>query len=631
MKGKIIIGLFLTALIVTFLGPIADIDFPFHLKTGEYIYEHKMIPKDDPFTFHGKGILTDKEIFMLSQYWLAQVIFYKLYTIAGPTGIILLKSIIFSAYVFLLWFVLRKRGLYSSLLIALLITVALLPYKLDRPQYFSFLFALVLISLFEKFRETPYSFKPLLFIPPLMLLWSNMHAGFIFGLVVIFIYALIETLKYFAKRITPSLPIGQPLSEKAILILLAACLLAIVFSSINPNGHAGLIRVITAHTSSKWLFTGIREYMSPLEEARYPYASFESNISFWILFGMTCVLIALNTIRKKSIDITIIAIVFFTSFAALTTLRYVPLFIATAIPLTKNYRVFKGTPFFRRLNTSPIMSVIFSLFFIFATVYGLKDYKHIFSFRAQHFYPEKAVTFLLENHIEANMFNSANRGSYLIFKLYPYYKVFQDSRYITIDATIDGYAIRDAQQNFMQPGDLALGSALSALVPEEFGKIEISTQNQFSNPENTKPYWKRLLGKYNIDLIVHEATADYTGQIFPLTLRLLKDNEWVLIYLDGSVQIFVRNTEKYAEIIKKFRKPKELVYDEIILETAPLVKTKTTFSMPYSSLAFALMMKGLDAEARKMINAALELNEKDLVANFCNAYLALREKNKSKS
>lgn len=631
MKERIIICLFLIALFVTFLTPIADIDFPFHLKTGEYIYKHKIIPKDDPFAFHGKGILTDKEIFMLSQYWLAQIIFYKLYTIIGITGIIFLRAAIFTSFVFLIWYVLKKKGIYSSFLTAIIVTFALQTYNLDRPQYFSFIFSLLLILFLEKFRQEPNSFRPLLFIPPLMLLWSNMHGGFIFGVVVILIYAVAESFKYFIKKVIPRLPIGQPLSQKLLLTLLVACLLAIISSYINPNGHTALIRVMAAHTSYEWLFSSIREYMTPLEEARFPYAVKISSISFWILFGMTCILLAINTIRKKYIDITIISLIFFSSFASFTAVRYIPLFIATAIPLTKDYKFLKGYAFLRKLNTTPIVPVIFSMLFVFAIGFGLKDYKHLFTFRTQHFYPEKAAAFLLENHIDANMFNSPNRGSYLIMRLYPYYRVYQDTRYISIDALIDGYAIKDAVDYQAQRGDIALINALSSLVPKELGRIEISTKDHLYNKENSKPYWEKLLEQYNIDLVVHEATGDFTGTIFPLTLRLLKDDDWILIYLDGSVEIFIRNSEEYSTIIKKYEKQKELVYDEIILETAPLVKKKTTFSSAYSSLGFALMMKGKDEDAKKMIDAALVLDKKDLVANFCNAYLALKEKNKSKS
>ncbi len=37
-------------------------------------------------------------------------------------------------------------------------------------------------------------------------------------------------------------------------------------------------------------------------------------------------------------------------------------------------------------------------------------------------------------------------------------------------------------------------------------------------------------------------------------------------------------------------------------------------------------MKEEYKDAKKMIEAALALDEKDIVANFCNAYLALKQK-----
>ncbi|MGQ9571081.1 MAG: hypothetical protein ACUVUQ_09640 [Thermodesulfovibrionales bacterium] len=630
MKEKLIAGLFFIAVFVNFLGPIVDVDFPFHLKTGEYIYQHGEIPKDDPFSFPGKGIVTDKKIFTLSQYWLAQVLFYKLYSIAGPSGIILLRAAVLSLFIFLLWFALRKRGLFSSLLIATLVTIILQPSKLDRPQLFSFLLTLILILLLEKFRENPSSAKPLYLIPPLMFLWSNMHGGFVFGLAVIVIYTISETLKFFLKKIKPNFPIGQTLTEKSVLMLLLAGLLAIAFSYINPNTNGLLIATIESHTSTKWLYSSIREYMSPVEETRFPHGIKIANISFWILFGFICTLIALNIVRTRAINITTFALIFFSSVAALTSMRYIPFFIALAMPLTKDFRFFKEPVFLRHL-TKLAISIFLSLFLIFAIGFGLKDYKNMFKFKVHRFYPAGAARFLLDNHIDANMFNSNNKGSYLLWKLYPNYRVFQDTRYISLEATIDGIAIRQALDDYNQPTGLALESALSALVPKDLGKIDISTKAPLNNSKNNKPLWKKLLEQYDINLIVHETTADYNSEIFPLILRLLKDNEWVLIYADGVMLIFVKNDEKYSEIIKRFKKPKELIYDEIILEAALSVKNKITFPTPYSSLAFALMMKGKDEDAKKMIDAALALDKKDMVANFCTAYLALKQKNSKHS
>lgn len=628
MKEKILISLFIIAVFINFLGPIIDVDFPFHLKTGEYIYQHKEIPEDDPFSFYGEGVSTDRERFTLSQYWLAQVLFYKLHSSVGPAGIILLRAVVFSLFIFLIWFALRKRGLYSSMLIALLVTINLLPYTLDRPQFFSFLFTLIVILLLERFRKNPESAIPLYFIPPLMLLWANMHAGFVFGLVIILIYTLLEALKFFVKKIKPAFPIGQPLLEKSVLMLLLAGLLAVIFSYINPDFNGQLLAAFESHTNSKWLYYSIREYMSPVEDAGYPYGLKIVKASFWVLFGFICILISLNIVRTKSINITIFALILFSSVAAFTSLRYVPFFMAVALPLSKNYRFFNDATFLRRLTRQPVILILFSIFFVLAISTGLKDYKNIFVMGRHNFYPEGAANFLLKNHIDSKIFNSSNRGSYLIWRLYPNYRVFQDTRYISLEATLEGSAISYALHDPLQSGDSALGSALSAMVPKELGKIKISATDTIDNPKNDKPLWKRLLKQYNIDLIVHEATADYIGQIYPLTLRLLKDDEWVLIYLDGIMQIFIRNDEKYSDIIKKFKKPKELIYDEIILETAPKVKKKITFSTPLSSLGFALMMKGIEEDAKKMIEAALELDKKDLVAHFCNAYLALKQKKK---
>jgi len=627
-KEKIIVGLFFIAVFVTFLSPVGDVDFPFHLKTGEFICINKDIPKEDPFSFSSQGLLTDRKAFALSQYWLAQVIFYKVYTIAGPAGIIILRAAIFTSLVVLLWLAIRKRGFYFSLIIAVLATFVLQSAVLDRPQYFSFFFTLILVVLFEKFRENPHSAVPLFFIPLLMLLWSNMHGGFVFGIAIIFLYTMSEAFKFFANKMKPGMPVGQPFSEKSFLKLLLAGFFAILFSYINPNTNEALILTFESHTSSKWLTSMVREYMSPLEDLGFPYGAKLSNASFWILLGITCILFSLHTLRRKFIDITTFTLILFSSVAALTSVRYVPFFIATAIPLTRNYRLFKDISFLKHQNKSLVISILFSLYFIFAIVYGLQDYNHMFQLKVQSFYPEKAVSFLLDNQINANMFNSNNRGSYLIWRLYPHYKVFQDTRYIRLETTIESEAIKDAMQSPAQTRAQTLLSALSALVPPGLGEVKISVEGHPGDIDNAKVFWKELLKKYNIDLIVHEATSDITNAIFPLTIRLLKDEEWVLIYLDGNVQIFIRNIEKYSGIIEKFKKPKELIYDEIILETVRSVRRKTTYSTPYSSLGFALMMKDKDEDARKMIDAALDLEKKDLVALFCDAYLTLKKNKK---
>lgn len=627
MKEKILVTFFFMAVFVNFLGPIIDPDFPFHLKTGEYIYQHKEIPKDDPFSFYGEGEITDREEFTLSQYWFSQIIFYKLYAIMGPPGVIFLRAIIFSLFVFLLWLALEKRGIYSSLLIGILVTIMLQASKLDRPQYFSFFFTLILVLLFEKFKENPESKTPLYFIPPLMLLWANMHAGFIFGIAVILIYSFSEAIKFFVNK--PDI-IGRPLPGKAISLFLLMILIAVIFSYMNPITNNQLLTTLESHTDANWLYKENREYMSPIEEMGAYYAAGVPAVTFFVLFGFVSIIVVLNIVRRKSVDLTTLALIVFSSVAAFTAVRYIPFFVAIAIPLSKDCRFFMDTNFSGRLKKSVIISGIFLAFFIFAIGFGLKDWRNMFKFGPSIIYPEGAANFLLNNRLEAHMFNQHNRGSYLIWRLYPYYKVFNDSRFISLEAVIDTDVINYTLEDYEQPNAVGFANTLSAMVPEESGRIELSVLGFSNKSAGKKPLWKKLLDRYNIDLIVHEACTDFTKEIYPLTLRLIKDDEWVLIYLDGTMQIFVRNREKYSNIIKKFKLPKEFIYDEIILETLPLVSKGVPISTPYSSLAFALMMKGKDETAKKMIDAALELDKNDLVANFCDAYLALKQKSLNK-
>lgn len=629
IREKILLGLFFIAVFINFLGPIVDPDFPFHIKTGEYIYQHKEIPEDDPFSFYGEGIVTDRERVLLSQYWIAQVLFYKIYSLTGPIGIILLRASVFFAIVFLLWFATRKRGFYSSLIIAVLATIIFQATKTDRPQIFSFIFALILVLLLEKFREQPQSAMPLYFVPPLVLLWANMHGGFVFGIAIIVIYAFTEVLKFLVNK--PHI-IGSPLEKRGALIFFVIALSAILFSYVNPVTNGQIIITWESHmdTGIKKLYAENREYMSPMEDMASFFSPRNSNISFWLLLGFINIVVFLNILRTKSIDITVLSLLLFSTVAALTAVRYIPFFVTMSVFLSRNYGFFRDNKILNGLRTSYIVFLLFLLFFLLLIGFGLKDPKNLLAFGRPTHYPEGTAQFLLRANIGGKIFNLNNKGSYLLWKLYPRYKVFNDTRFISLEAVRDTDAISYALENYGDPWDLSLGSALSALVPQEWGTIDISMEESVRSSRKSKHLWKNLLDRYEIDLIVHEATADFTKELYTLTLRLLKDDEWVLIYRDGIMQIFIRNNKKYSKIIERYKLPKDSIYDEIIFETVPFVSKKVPISKPYSSLAFALMMKGKDEDARKMIEAAIALDKNDFVAHFCNAYLLLKQKNVEK-
>ena len=124
------------------------------------------------------GSLAEK--FFLSNYWLAQVLFYLIFLKAGPLGIVILRAALLTGIIIILWRSMKNTPLAIKVLLLYLTATFLLAYSGERPQLFSFLFSLIIITLTEDYRNNG-SIKSLLFLPLLMLIWAQMHGGFIFG------------------------------------------------------------------------------------------------------------------------------------------------------------------------------------------------------------------------------------------------------------------------------------------------------------------------------------------------------------------------------------------------------------------------------------------------------------------
>lgn len=82
-------------------------------------------------------------------------------------------------------------------------------------------------------------------------------------------------------------------------------------------------------------------------------------------------------------------------------------------------------------------------------------------------------------------------------------------------------------------------------------------------PEGKIPLWERLLDHYNVNIILLD-TIDVVGTVPPVILLLLEHDKWVPVHIDLISVVFVRDTETNKEIIKRFRVPKDMVYNMLI-------------------------------------------------------------------
>src|ERR1700674_383644 len=301
--------------------PATDPDLWWHLRTGQWIVESGHVPHSDPFSFTRAGHP------WVSHEWVSEGVLYELWKNSGAAGLILFSATIATAGFMLLYLRCRFYGAEKHWAAAATVFGALAsaPSWGVRPQMFTFMLASLLLWLLESANKLESGNKNknkedrprlLFWIPPLFLLWLNLHAGFALGLALLFAYGvglIVET----AIGNTPWQQ-ARPIVLRVLLLLLAC--LALV--PLNPSG-AQLYRYPFDTLRSSGMRSFIVEWFSP-DFHEWLYRPF---LLVWLLL-----LTALASSRSRPKGRVLVPLLL-ASFAALDAVRHIPIFILVAIPV----------------------------------------------------------------------------------------------------------------------------------------------------------------------------------------------------------------------------------------------------------------------------------------------------------
>jgi hypothetical protein len=602
--------LFFLVVFLSYVYPVRDADTPWHVKTGEYIVMNRTIPvSSDPFSF-ATGKISSVGRFILSQNWLAQALFFITYRSMGPLGLVLTRAVVFTLIVSIIWYLVeRKNGFFIAMLSAGTASFFILRYFAGiRSQIFTFLFSAAVILMIEKYKDTR-SVKWLSLLPFIMILWANMHGGFIYGIVLIFIYLFGEAAGFVLKdRLVP--PGEDSLSAKQIVLLLAFGLLSLLVSMINPNTYEAFVFTFMSHAQGYNVHTlsqGVAEYQSALTFSKTspPVAVY----GFWVCL-ICAVGMAVVFVRRR--QVTPLLLLLFALSPALVAKRYIPLFLIVAAPLA----AYLPRPAFskpsRELRIGIQVAVI--VFFSFLAIYSnpFRD-RSILRFNETFYYPVRATNFLLKSGVRGNIFPSYNTGAFVEFRCWPGSRVYFDSRFVDVARTTRSMEI---EGQFDPPSEIL--ASISRLLPAGIGTITISG----GKGTGSEAKWKEMLDGINADIIVHEAVNHFSGGVYPLVFKLARDNTWKLIYADGTVMIFVRDDRKFRDIVARYELPKSRIYDEILEECSRGAGGEGEGY--YSSTALALLLKGIaDKHTSYFIGKALSLSPDSYIANYSKVLFLL--------
>jgi hypothetical protein len=375
------VALLAVCLLGLFSTEIADSDFWWHLKTGQYIAEQRSLPAPDPFAY--TTALKDGPVahFNLTHEWLSQLMLYLVYAAAGFAGVVVARAALLAAVCGLSGFLAARLSgsLYAGLAAAMATASIAVQFTADRPAIVTFLGVAVFVTLLELRRW-------LWTLPVLMLIWANCHGGFFLGWIVLLAYCAGED----RRRVWP----------------VAAC--AIAVSGLNPNGF-GVLPTLLDYRRSELTASLVEWRPPPLWGPPY---SFDA-----LLYAATIVLaISWRRVRLPHWGM-------FLAFAAASLLafRNIMLIGFLAPVLIAAYWPF---PFRAPRILAWTGPALIGAGVIVGTASGA-----FFQLRvASWLVPEAAAEWLAAHHAVRRMFNTYEQGGYLIWRLWPQQRVFIDGR-----------------------------------------------------------------------------------------------------------------------------------------------------------------------------------------------------------
>ena len=472
-----------------FLFPLPLLDFWWHLKLGEIIATERSLPRTDIFSFTAAG-----QPFIV-QGWLAELIYYATYRAGGLPLIILLNTMLLVGALLPVYQLCRETGASTRVSAFAAWIAALGLFANTRPQVFSFpLFALFFWVLW-RYRVGRRDLLWLL--PPLMVLWVNLHGAFVLGLGLVALFAVSEAVH------RAWLPSAAALSSAQLRKLSVVAALCGAATLVNPELHRvySYVHSVMADPSSQQL---VVEWQPPRIDSLAGVLLFYGPLFFTIL-------VLIHSERKP--DLTEIAILLTFAVLGLKSTRntvwfdlVVPVLAARYLP-SVTWRL-GPAPFASLLRHgskgrpggSPRMNLLVAAMalgvvvltspWVYPRVYGTS--------LLESGTPIGAMDFIAEKRLTGNIFHPQAYGDYLIWRLWPQQRSFFDGRVHVFGAPL----VRYYRQVFLDS------------------------------------HWEEMLAKYDIRYLLLDKRSD--GDTARIIGDARRSTRWRLLYEDDLSVLFER-------------------------------------------------------------------------------------------
>lgn len=373
---------------------LSDPDVGWHLKAGEYILTHHEIPFNDPWSFSSQ-----QRWYNIS--WLWDVICGLLYKKFDISGLLIINHFLYAgtlAFAYRALLTPLKARDEAKLFAIIVAGFSLWEVMYFRPHAISFILTILCLNCVKNSAQD--SGKKLMWQFPLMILvWVNMHGGFIVGFTIVGAFALQELLhknSWYCRNLVIAGALGS------------------IVTLINPIGifiFPGILRTLHSIITSS-----IAEWQPFTFGAAFGY-------TFFVI-----ILLTITNIKTPNISNAEKLLFYFWLFSGLISSRSMTIAVIIGLPIMARWM----SDFMTGYQPMPRMPTIYRILMVILCIISLTENK-IYIQNILKIYPPDSVLkedilFIKENYGGLNFYNDYNSGGYLIFYASDAIKIFIDGR-----------------------------------------------------------------------------------------------------------------------------------------------------------------------------------------------------------
>ncbi len=493
------------------LKTIAEFDLGWQMAIARWTLQHHHIPSVDVLSYTAIG-----------QPWIypigAGFVFYGLYLLGGYALLSWLAAVACAGVVALL----LRRGSAVSAALAILAVPLIASRTTPRAEMFTVVLFATTLSLLWQQHESGQA--RLWLLPVLMVVWVNLHPGFIAGLGLLGGYVMVEALEMLwpaqraaaASRLRRAWPWLFATTVATLLNPWGWNVFKVIARQEGAMGAHSQLILEWAPIALNW--THIKSGLLPRDPEEF----------FYLLLLLVVITVPIAVMRRQiGAAILICGATYFPiRHMRFTGLFSVVLVIVGGAVLAPALKALGQRMNTRRSRSIVALAVALALVVLASTqmadLVTDRTYlsgTHLVSFGTglSWWFPERAAAFVERENLPGQIFSTGSEGAYLAFRLGPKYKDYIDGRAIPFGTELMLRSLR-----------------LKATPPES-------------------PLWKQEVERYDINVILLPIGRFGSLQFFPVLKQFCQSDLWRPVYLDEVSVVFLRRRSVTEDLIKRLQ------------------------------------------------------------------------------